>query len=164
VYLKLLVECYCTLPETQPTYSYAEQIWGSQAMLIQEYIHTVALHSTAEHWKYITKSHHRFRIILSRCPKRWSIPIPVCKCGAILSRPRRATGDGMLVYLETRITRRYHFVLVYWNMGPVTVAERSEACTVFARLETGIVGSNLTQGMNVWYVLSVYFVFVLSCV
>jgi hypothetical protein len=28
---------------------------------------------------------------------------------------------------------------------PVTVAERSKACTVFARSEPGIVGSNLTQ-------------------
>jgi hypothetical protein len=33
---------------------------------------------------------------------------------------------------------------------PVTVAERSKACTVFARSEAGIVGSNLTQGMDVW--------------
>jgi hypothetical protein len=31
---------------------------------------------------------------------------------------------------------------------PVTVAERS----VFARLEAEIVGSNPTQGMDVWYV------------
>jgi hypothetical protein len=32
---------------------------------------------------------------------------------------------------------------------PVTVAQRSKACTVFARLETGILGSNPTQGMDV---------------
>jgi hypothetical protein len=32
---------------------------------------------------------------------------------------------------------------------PITVAERSKARTVFARSEAGIVGSNLTQGMNV---------------
>jgi hypothetical protein len=32
---------------------------------------------------------------------------------------------------------------------PVTVAERSNACTVFARSEAGIVGSNPTQGMDV---------------
>jgi hypothetical protein len=31
----------------------------------------------------------------------------------------------------------------------VTVAERSEACTVFARSEAGIVGPNPTQGMDV---------------
>jgi hypothetical protein len=32
---------------------------------------------------------------------------------------------------------------------PVTVAERSEAYTVFARSEAGIVVSNPTQGMDV---------------
>jgi hypothetical protein len=32
---------------------------------------------------------------------------------------------------------------------PVTVAERSKACTVFARSEAEIVGSNLTQSMDV---------------
>jgi hypothetical protein len=32
---------------------------------------------------------------------------------------------------------------------PVMVAERSKACTVFARSEAGIVGSNSTQGMDV---------------
>jgi hypothetical protein len=35
------------------------------------------------------------------------------------------------------------------HLEPVTVAERSKACTVFARLETGIVVSNPTQGMDV---------------
>jgi hypothetical protein len=35
---------------------------------------------------------------------------------------------------------------------PVTAAERFKACTVFARSETGIVGSNPTHGMDVWYV------------
>jgi hypothetical protein len=34
----------------------------------------------------------------------------------------------------------------------VTVAERSKAWTVFTRSEAGIVGSNLTQGMDVWCV------------
>jgi hypothetical protein len=32
---------------------------------------------------------------------------------------------------------------------PVTVVERSKACTVFARSEAGIAGSNPTQGMDV---------------
>jgi hypothetical protein len=31
----------------------------------------------------------------------------------------------------------------------VTVAERSNVCTVFVRSEPGIVGSNPTQGMDV---------------
>jgi hypothetical protein len=34
---------------------------------------------------------------------------------------------------------------------PVTVAELSKACTVFARSEAGIVGSNPTQSMDIWY-------------
>jgi hypothetical protein len=33
--------------------------------------------------------------------------------------------------------------------SPVTVAERSKACNVFALSEAGIVGSNPTQGMDV---------------
>jgi hypothetical protein len=37
-----------------------------------------------------------------------------------------------------------------WELeGPVTVAERSKACTVFARSEPEIVGWNPTQGMDV---------------
>jgi hypothetical protein len=35
---------------------------------------------------------------------------------------------------------------------PVTVAERSKACTVFVRSKAGIVVSNPTQGMDVWCV------------
>jgi hypothetical protein len=37
-------------------------------------------------------------------------------------------------------------------MLPVTVAEWSEARTVFVRSVAGIVGSNPTQGMDVWCV------------
>jgi hypothetical protein len=44
---------------------------------------------------------------------------------------------------------------------PVTVAERSKACTVFARSEAVIVGSNLTQGMHVWCVY--VFILCLCC-
>jgi Na+-transporting NADH:ubiquinone oxidoreductase subunit NqrD len=35
------------------------------------------------------------------------------------------------------------------NILPVTVAERSKACTVFARSEAGIVNSNPTQGTDI---------------
>jgi hypothetical protein len=38
---------------------------------------------------------------------------------------------------------------LYTYAPPVTVAERSKACTVFARSDAGIVGSNPTQGMDV---------------
>jgi hypothetical protein len=37
-------------------------------------------------------------------------------------------------------------------LGSGTVAERSKACTVFARSEAGIVALSPTQGMAVWYV------------
>jgi hypothetical protein len=39
---------------------------------------------------------------------------------------------------------------------PVTVAERSQTCTVFVRPEAGIVGSNPTQGMDVCVRFSVF--------
>jgi hypothetical protein len=45
---------------------------------------------------------------------------------------------------------------------PITVAESSKAWIVLARLDTGIVGSNPTRGMNVY--LYVYSMFVLSYV
>jgi hypothetical protein len=38
----------------------------------------------------------------------------------------------------------------YDGAPPVTVAEQSEACTVFAPSEAGIVGWNPTQGMDIW--------------
>jgi hypothetical protein len=42
-------------------------------------------------------------------------------------------------------------------------AERSESCTVFARSEAVIVGSILTQGMNVWCVYAFLCVCVVLC-
>jgi hypothetical protein len=44
---------------------------------------------------------------------------------------------------------------------PVTVVEESEACTVFARSKAGFVGSNSTQGTDVWYVY--VFILCLCC-
>jgi hypothetical protein len=55
-----------------------------------------------------------------------------------------------------------HFTKVYGYV-PVTVAERSKACTVFARSEAGIVGSNPKQGLDVLCVWA-FSVFMLSCV
>jgi hypothetical protein len=50
--------------------------------------------------------------------------------------------------------------IVYSNYRdiPVTVAERSKACTIFYRLEAGIVCWNPAQGMNVWYVFICFYV------
>jgi hypothetical protein len=50
-------------------------------------------------------------------------------------------------------------ILIYYK--PVTVAERSKACTAFARSEAGIVSSSPTQGMDVWYVYA--FILCLCC-
>jgi hypothetical protein len=47
--------------------------------------------------------------------------------------------------IERQIIKTYILFL-----APVTVAERSRACTVFARLEAGTMGSNPIQGMDVW--------------
>jgi hypothetical protein len=56
-----------------------------------------------------------------------------------------------------RTTRRYipeYKIFEYKILLPlpVTVAQRSKACTAIARSEAGIVGSNHNQGMDVWYV------------
>jgi hypothetical protein len=52
------------------------------------------------------------------------------------------------------------FIMISVSL-PVTVAERSRACTVFARSEAGIVGSNPKQGMNIWCVYA--FILCLCC-
>jgi hypothetical protein len=47
------------------------------------------------------------------------------------------------------ISERCEIFMPILRTEPVTVAERSRACTVFARSEAGTVGSNSTQGMDV---------------
>jgi hypothetical protein len=47
---------------------------------------------------------------------------------------------------------------------PVTVAEWSKAWAVLALLNTGILGSNPTRGMDVYVYVYVYSMFVLFCV
>jgi hypothetical protein len=51
--------------------------------------------------------------------------------------------------LDLRLTTTYRISVLEPSV-PVTVAERSKPCTVIARSEAGIVGLNLTQGMDVW--------------
>jgi hypothetical protein len=46
-------------------------------------------------------------------------------------------------------SEEYKFMCDYSNNMPVTVAERSKVCTLFARSEAGIVVSNPTQDMDV---------------
>jgi hypothetical protein len=52
------------------------------------------------------------------------------------------------------------YIYIYISNSWVTVAERSKAWTVFTRSGAGIVGSNPTQGMDVWCV----YAFILCCV
>jgi hypothetical protein len=47
------------------------------------------------------------------------------------------------------------------SLFSVTVAVRSKTCTVFARSEAVIVGSNPTQSMDVWFVYA--FILCLCC-
>jgi hypothetical protein len=46
---------------------------------------------------------------------------------------------------------------------PVTVAARSKACTVFARSDAGIVGSNPTYGMMLGVCMRLFCVYVVLC-
>jgi hypothetical protein len=48
-----------------------------------------------------------------------------------------------------RESERCYFFQVYNSLEPITVAARSKAWTVFARSNTGVVGSDRTQGMDV---------------
>jgi hypothetical protein len=53
------------------------------------------------------------------------------------------------------------------GLGPITVAERSKAWTVFAHSEAEILHSDPTQGMDIWCVcvyIYAYSVFLLFCV
>jgi hypothetical protein len=59
--------------------------------------------------------------------------------------------EWVLIEINEGKLARY-FNIVYMVRPPVTVAERSKACTVFARSEAGIAGSKTTQGMDVWCV------------
>jgi hypothetical protein len=61
--------------------------------------------------------------------------------------------DCLVIRIEFYVVRQY---------PSITVAVRSKECTVFARSETGIVGSNPNQGMDAS--MCVYSVFVLFCV
>jgi hypothetical protein len=50
---------------------------------------------------------------------------------------------------------------MYTSIILVMVAKRSKACIVFAHSEARIMGSNPTQGMNIWYVY--VFILCLCC-
>jgi hypothetical protein len=52
------------------------------------------------------------------------------------------------ISIKNKYTKRTKLMQCNTRLS-VTVAERSKACTVFARSEAGTVGSNLNQGMDV---------------
>jgi hypothetical protein len=56
-----------------------------------------------------------------------------------------------------------HLIEYCTHLKPVAIPEGSKACTVFACSEAGIVGSNPTQGMDVWCVCSFFCVCVVLC-
>jgi hypothetical protein len=62
-------------------------------------------------------------------------------------------GMGLIIgFMELIITNDYNSPTNLCRLlitTPVTVAERSKVCTVFALLEAGTVGLNPTQGMDV---------------
>jgi hypothetical protein len=66
----------------------------------------------------------------------------------------------MLQCMESKC-RKVHELVRKSVKQPITVAERSKACTVFARLEARIVGSNPTQSIDIWYVY--VFILCLCC-
>jgi hypothetical protein len=69
------------------------------------------------------------------------------------------------IYIDFREGRRDYDIFKQLSLiVPVTVAELSKACIVFARSEAGIVGSNPTQGMDVWCVCVCVCVCVCACI
>jgi hypothetical protein len=54
--------------------------------------------------------------------------------------------DNVSIEFGENLDKKLETVYLY---PPVTVAELSKVCTVFARSEAGIVGSSPTQGMDV---------------
>jgi hypothetical protein len=64
------------------------------------------------------------------------------------------------IFIQTRICYNLCFIIITW---PITVATRSKAWIVFARLNAEILGSNLTPVMDVC-IVCLYSVFVLFCV
>jgi hypothetical protein len=66
-----------------------------------------------------------------------------------LKEKNRKQINGKFNNVGSADENKYKISLQQFLPLPVTVAERSKACTVFARSEPGIVRSNPTQGMDV---------------
>jgi hypothetical protein len=87
--------------------------------------------------------------------QNWSVLPTVCKFH-IGYDAKQARGRNTVYRLGDRgsiMQKNIYGIPILWIAyrfdQPVTVAERSNSCTVFARLEAGVVGSNPTQGMDI---------------
>jgi hypothetical protein len=89
----------------------------------------------------------------------WRIPTPYTCCSAWWSPYQHGPTHFWLIWAEILCV---YFSPRHMNKEPITVIARSKACNVFARSNTGIVGSNPTQGMDVCVLL--FFVCVVLCV
>jgi hypothetical protein len=80
--------------------------------------------------------------------------IPVARyCSSIVSRIHSHWANSYIDRFLTQAWFTLFFLKVEFIGEPITVAVRSKAWTVFARSNTGIVGSNPTQGMDVCVLL-----------
>jgi hypothetical protein len=106
-------------------------------------------------------SYDTFRIIAT-----WGNLIELCRIWGFHGGDYEECSYLLTLVLSSRIflpQKTAFFLIELFPLEPVTVAERSEACIVFARSEAGIVGSNPTQGMDVWWVCAFFCVCVVLC-
>jgi hypothetical protein len=100
-----------------------------------------------------------------------SVEVPAM-AGFVTVLPKSICDRGLRHFMEHyfeghclslhRLQQEGKLIIVTNKFGmPVTVAERSEACTVFSRSEAGNMGSNPTQGLDAWYVYM--FILCLCC-
>jgi hypothetical protein len=64
-------------------------------------------------------------------------------------RPNRPSSGVQVVVIKVSAAHYKAVLFLLYGGESITLAARSKACNVFARSNTGIVGSNLTQGMDV---------------
>jgi hypothetical protein len=92
---------------------------------------------------------------LPRCPNQssWNLVCISCHLRPSHWLPHKSLPLGIptlqppKLYCFIEFIKHTHYSFLSTSVsGPVTVAERSKACTVFARSEAGIVGTNLLPG------------------
>jgi hypothetical protein len=111
---------------------------------------------------FLSSSRNMTGQYLKLCNDHFLIP-----SGSLLTHPDTHTMQSILMfYISERSVKirkinssSFRFIIVQSEMLPVTVAALSKAWNVFARLNTGIVGSNPARGMDV----CVYSVCVVLC-